>query len=406
MSGAGRHGSLPTMPDAPRLYELADLVARWIHVIAGIMWVGNSMLFNWMDRTLVQEADMPPGSIGTTWLLHSGAFYHVEKTSLGGRGLPAPLHWFKWQAYTTWLSGAALLLAVYWVGGRASLEDAGRLTHLQAVFLGVGIVLGGVAVYEAVQRAIAPRAPRVAEAVLVAAFVGATLAATTYLNGRAAFLHIGAMLASIMAANVAHTIVPSQRELVKAVQTSGSADPVISARAKRVSIHNNYFTFPVIVLMVSGHFPSLYTGRAPWAVLLVLVIAGAAVRHVLNVRFTFAAWRPALAAVLVASVVALGVLMSLPAAAAPVASAAQGAVSFEDARRIIDRRCAACHSATPSDLTFGPAPAGVMFDTPAQIRSHMARIRERAVVTKTMPPANKTHITDAERAVLARWLDG
>jgi uncharacterized membrane protein len=231
--------------------------------------------------------------------------------------------------------------------------------------------------------------------------------ATSLLNGRAAFLHVGAMMASIMAGNVFFTIVPSQRELVKAVATSGSADPVISARAKRVSIHNNYFTFPVIVLMVSGHFASLYAGRAPWAMLLVLVIAGAAVRHVLNVRFTFAAWRPALAAVLVTSVAAIAVLVSLPAAAAVAESAASGSggvMSVAEARRVIDRRCAACHSATPSDLTFGPAPAGVMFDTPEQIRSHLARIQERAVVTKTMPPANRTRITDEERAMLGRWI--
>jgi uncharacterized membrane protein len=392
----------------PRVYELIDLVARWVHVIAAIMWVGNSMLFNWMDRTLVLEGAMPPGSIGTTWLLHSGAFYHVEKTSLGGRGLPAPLHWFKWQAYTTWLSGLVLMLAVYWIGGRAAMEDSSRaaLTHGQATALGAFIVFGGVATYELMQRLVAPRAPRVAEGLLGLAFLAVVFAATGLLNGRAAFLHIGAMLASIMAGNVAMTIVPSQRELVKSVETSGSADPLISARAKRVSIHNNYFTFPVIVLMVSGHFPSLYAGRATWASLLVLVIAGAAVRHILNVRFSFTAWRGALAATLVGAVAALWMLMSLPqTSASPGAAASTGEVSFTDARRIIDRRCAACHSVSPSDLTFDPAPAGVMFDTPEQIRSRMARIRERAVVTRTMPPANRTNITDAERAALGRWID-
>ncbi|MDB4906033.1 MAG: hypothetical protein JWO05_817 [Gemmatimonadetes bacterium] len=398
----------------PRGFELIDLVARWIHVIAAIMWVGNSMLFNWMDRTLVKPAPGDTtGTIGTTWLLHSGAFYHVEKTALGGRGLPSPLHWFKWQAYTTWLSGAMLLVAVYWVGGRAAMEDSGvaRLTHGQAVALGMFIVFGGVAVYELVQRAIAPRAPRVAEVLLGLGFVAMVIVATRMLNGRAAFLHIGAMLASIMAGNVAMTIVPSQRELVKSVNSSGSADPVISARAKRVSIHNNYFTFPVIVLMVSGHFPSLYAGRAPWASLLVLVIAGAAVRHVLNTRFSFAAWRVVLGAVLVAATVALYVLMTLPARVVGAAVGAPGeeglpaVVTFAEARRVIDRRCAACHSMTPSDLSFGAAPAGVMFDTPEQIASHLGRIRERAVVTRTMPLVNKTNMTERERLLIGRWIE-
>src|SRR4051812_22660832 len=334
--------------EAPRVYELVDLIARWIHVIAAIMWVGNSMLYNWMDRTLVKEPGMPPGSIGTTWLLHSGAFYHVEKTSLGGRGMPAPLHWFKWQAYTTWISGFVLLLAVYWVGGRAAMEDPGRfpLTHGQAVGLGVLIVFGGVAFYEMVQRLIAPRLPRVAEALLALWFIAAVFAATGMLNGRAAFLHIGALLASIMASNVANTIVPSQRALVKSVETSGSADPVVSARAKRVSIHNNYFTFPVIVLMVSAHFPSLYAGSFAWATLLVLIISGAAVRHVLNIRFHFMPWRSAMAAVILVSVGALWVLTRPVANASSLGAVSVPAVvSFSDARHIIDRRCAACHSA-------------------------------------------------------------
>ncbi len=388
------------------IYELADLVARWIHVTAAIMWVGNSLLFNWMDRTLVQEPGMPAGSIGTTWLLHSGAFYHVEKTSLGGRGMPAPLHWFKWQAYTTWITGVVLLFAVYWVGGRAALEDAGRypLTHGQGVALGVVIVFGGVAFYEAVQRLVAPRWRRVSEALLGAWFIAAVFAATSMLNGRAAFLHIGAMLASIMAANVAFTIVPSQRELVKSVETSGSADPVVSARAKRVSIHNNYFTFPVIVLMVSGHFPSLYAGQAPWASLMILVISGALVRHILNIRFRYAAWRPALGLTAFITVLSLYALTT-PRSPSVALQETPFTVTFADARHIIDRRCAACHSTTPTDLTFGPAPAGVVFDTPDQIRARAPRILDRAVVTRTMPPANRTGITNQERAILGRWIE-
>jgi uncharacterized membrane protein len=388
-------------------YELIDLVARWIHVIAAIMWIGNSLLFNWMDRTLVQEPGMPPGSIGTTWLLHSGAFYHIDKTSLGGRGMPLHVHWFKYQAYTTWVSGVVLLFAVYWIGGRAALEDPSLmvLSHRQAVGVGALIVFGGVFGYEAIQRYVAPRFPRIAELFLALALICAVLMATQMLNGRAAFLHIGAMLASIMAANVALTIVPSQRALVRLVESSGSADPKLSARAKRVSIHNNYFTFPVVVLMVSGHFPSLYAGRAPWAALLVLIISGAVVRHILNIRFQYEAWQPALGMTVFVSILALYALTLSPSAAsAPSGAAAPAVVTSADARHIIDRRCAACHSATPTDITFGPAPAGVMFDTPEQIQSRLPRIMERAVVSKTMPPANRTGITDQERAILGQWI--
>ena len=391
------------------LWELLDLAARWVHVISATMWVGNSLLFNWLDRTLAPSSRPGEGMLGESWLLHSGGFYFVEKTQLVGQPLPRTLHWFKWQAYTAWLSGAALLVAVYWVGGRAAMADAGvaSLSQGAAVAVGIGAVFGGVALYELVQRLLAPRAPRLATALLLAAFVAVVYALTHLLNGRAAFLHVGAMLASIMAANVAMTIVPSQRELVNSVSGEGRANPAISARAKRVSITNNYVTFPVIALMVSGHFPAVYGSRYGWIALLVIVACGATVRHIMNVRYTFPAWKPALGGTVALSLMALYGLTT--AAAPPTASAADAEgpahPTFADARHVIDRRCAVCHSMSPIDRTFGPMPAGISFDLPEQIRQHAARIRERAVVARTMPPANRTGITDAERALLGRWID-
>ena len=393
--------------------ELADLVARWIHVIAAIMWTGNSMLFNWLDRNLrpaTPETSGSPGSKGTLgniWLLHSGAFYFVEKTLLGGQPLPRPLHWFKWQAYTTWWSGLALLVGVYYFGGRATLADVtvAPLSHRMAVLVASGAIVGGWALYESMQRFVAPRASRVAVTIWITGLTVIAIALTRLLSGRAAFLHVGAMLGTIMAANVVFTIVPSQRELVASVSEGRGADPAVSARAKRVSIHNNYFTFPVIVLMLISHFPAVYGSRLNWLLLLVLIAEGATVRHVLNLRFTFPAWRPVLAGTMTASVLALIAILRFGSAASPGGvSDSTAPVSFTDARRVIDRRCAACHSATPSDVSFGVAPGGVMFDTPEQILAHVARIRERAVLTRTMPPGNKTNITEDERAILRRWL--
>ena len=376
------------------------------------MWIGNSLLFNWLDRSL-QPASGPGQTqrpVGTIWLLHSGGFYYVEKTLLEGESLPKWVHWFKWQAYTTWLSGVALLLVVYYLGDRAVLADPGvaNLTHAQASLIGIGAILGGWTLYEAMQRLVAPRAPALAAAVWLTGLIAIAIALTQLLSGRAAFLHVGAMLATIMAGNVAMTIVPSQRELEKSVieGRGAAASAALSARAKRVSIHNNYFTFPVIVLMVSNHFPSLYGHSLNWLLLIVLCIAGAAVRHVLNLRWTFPGWKTRLAGVIVASVAALYFIVHLSFAptSAPVATSTAPA-TFAEARHVIDRRCAACHSAHPSDLTYGIAPAGVMFDTPEQIVARVTRIRERAVVTRTMPPGNKTRITDEERALLGRWIE-
>ena len=398
-------------------WELADLVARWVHVIAGIMWVGNSLLFNWLDRSL----DAPSGStqtqkpVGNVWLLHSGGFYYVEKTLLEGQELPAPVHWFKWQAYTTWFTGFLLLIIVYWAGGRAVMADASvsSLSERAAMFVGIAAVFGGWALYELANRFIAPSAPKASAIIWIGGLTAIAIALTQLIDGRAAFLHVGAMMGSIMAGNVFHTIVPSQRALVKSVREGAAANlQALSARAKRVSIHNNYLTFPVIVLMVSNHFPAVYGSRLSWVLLLVLIAGGAAVRHVLNIRWTFPSWQPVLWATMVATVVLLvGVMhaanaMDSPGAAVSASGVAGSTapVTFAEARHIIDRRCTQCHSATPTDPVFTTAPMGVMFDTPEQIEARKARILERAVVTKTMPLGNKTGMTDGERAMLSRWL--
>ena len=282
------------------------------------------------------------------------------------------------------------------------------LSHWQAVAVGVGALVLGRVFYETMQRSVAPKSETVAVVAWVVALAAISVALTQLLSGRAAFLHAGAMLGTIMAANVAETLMPSQRELVKSVGEGRGADPVIAARAKRVSLHNNYLTFPVIALMLSGHFPGLYGHPYSWLLLLVIVAAGAGVRHALNIRFTYPHWKPALAATIGSSVVALYVI--LHAGATPRQSVAdagsRGPVTFEEARHVIDQRCTVCHSSEPADRSFGVAPGGVMFDTPGQIIAHAARIRERAVVTRTMPPGNKSNITDAERALLGRWIAG
>ena len=387
------------------MIEIFDLAARWVHVIAGIMWVGNSLLFNWLDRSLepAQTDSQSKKPVGRIWLLHSGGFYYVEKTLLEGEQLPRVVHWFKWQAYTTWLSGVALLIVVYYLGGRAVMSD-GSISHSYATLIGAGAILGGWALYEITQRFVAPHAPTAAGVMWFGAFIALSIWLTQVLNGRAAFLHVGALMGTIMAGNVFWTIVPSQRELVASVDSGGSGLSAVSARAKRVSIHNNYFTFPVIALMVSNHFSGIYSSRYNWALLLVILAGGAVIRHILNIRWAFASWKPALAGAIATTLALLWIGMNLGASrAAASQSSANGPATFEDARHVIDRRCAVCHSERPTDVTFGPAPAGVLFDTRAQIEARADRIRERAFVTRTMPPANKTHITDAERDILGRW---
>lgn len=401
--------------------ELLDLIARWVHVIAGIMWIGNSLLFNWLDRNLRPRSE--DDVYGDIWLIHSGGFYLVEKnqgerSAGGGRALPNPLHWFKWQAYTTWLSGAALLIVVYYLGGRALMVDpsAADISARTGTLIGVGTIVVAWVSYEAIWRTIGSRTPRIAGIMSVVLLVGAIELLLWRLSGRAAYVHIGAMLGTLMAGNVVFTIMPSQRELVAALSAGREPSQAIADRAKTRSIHNNYLTFPVIVLMLSGHFPSLYALPGSDLALLTLIASGVAVRHVLNIRFTFRRWKIVLGATIAATVLLLAaqlgiepfettpehsgfsqfdsVLVSLPAN-----------IPFADARRVLDRRCVSCHSTTPSDVSLGVMPAGVAFDTPEQIHNLAARIKERAIATRTMPPGNKTRMTDQERALLARWLD-
>ena len=402
-------------------YEVLDLIARWVHVVAGIMWVGNSMLFNWLDRNLRSRAD--PGVYGDIWLLHSGGFYIVEKnqgerTPDGGLAMPAPLHWFKWQAYTTWISGAALLVIVYYAGGRALLAHPDGIAHStsMAALIAVGTIVVGFAAYEGIWRTLGGRAPRAAGLISLVLLIVVIQWLLSQLDARAAFLHLGALLGTIMAGNVAMTIMPSQRELVAALAEGRTPSHAIADRAKMRSIHNNYLTFPVILFMVSAHFPAVYSHRNAGLLALALIGAGAGVRHFMNIRFTQPRWRIGLAATLAISVALLAAQL-IPASLLPAGrDEASGvatdtmagmpdSVMFADARRIIDRRCTACHSIAPSDVSLGVRPGGIAFDTPEQIEALAGRIRERAVVTRTMPPANKTRMTEGERQFLRRWLD-
>ena len=386
--------------------ELLDLVFRWIHVIAGIMWIGNSMLWNWIDRNLKPSRAGTPGVAGEIWLLHSGAFYFMEK-GLNGWDRDRPLHWFKWQAYTTWLTGAALLVVVYYASGGALLLDpaVADLTPGAAVALGVGTILGAWLVYHHGLAKLLARAGGLGALLGLALVAAVGWGLMQVFSGRAAFLHVGALLGTLMAGNVFRVIMPAQRELVAAVEQGRAPDPAPSLRAKERSIHNNYMTFPVIVLMLSSHFSGLYSGRDGWLVLAVLVLAGASVRHILNIRFGFPRWRPALAATLAASVAGIYLAAAAPAPArGATAAPGTGTATFAQANAIIQKRCSVCHSADAADRTFGAAPGGVAFDTPEQIRARIDRIRFRAVETQTMPPANKTFMTPAERAVLGQWI--
>ncbi len=387
--------------------ELLDLVVRWAHIIAGIMWIGNSMLFNWLDRNLTPPDAPDEHSFGKIWLLHSGAFYEVEKKLLPpGMSYPSKVHWFMFQNLTTWLSGVGLLVIVYYMGGAAYMVDPGvaAISHAAAVAIGVGSLVGAWLLYEALWRSPIRHNPPVAFALSLALLLGLTVGLTQVLSGRAAYIHVGALLGTIMTGNVWFVIIPSQRELVAATRAGRAQDPAFSIRAKERSIHNNYMTFPVLFIMISSHFPSTYGHQLNWLLLAVLMVGSAAVRHFMNIRYHTQGygWLRGAAAT---GILALAVVAVLSARTSAGAGANLPPVAFAEVQAIINRHCIACHSSAPTDAVFTIAPAGVIFETPEQIQRFAARIKERAVVTRTMPFGNQTGMTEAERTLLGAWID-
>jgi uncharacterized membrane protein len=385
------------------LSELADLLLRWFHVIAGIMWIGNSLLFNWLDRNLVPKQ----GTDGEIWLLHSGGFYQIEKKMLRPYQMPDKVHWFMWQNLSTWVSGILLLVVVYYMGESAWLVDpgAGHVSYSTAVSAAVGTLLGGWVVYDLVCRSPLRHRPLVGGAICLALLFAAAWGLCQVMTPRAAFIHVGVLLGTLMTGNVWMVIIPSQRDLVSATRDGREQDRSLSLRAKQRSIHNNYMTFPLIFIMVSNHFPSTYSHRLNWLILAVLMVGGALVRHFMNIRFGFARWRPAIAASAVATIAVAYAIVSTPASsgASDAELAAGPPVPFESVQAIVSLRCVSCHSATPSDQLFRAAPNGLMLDTPDQIIAAARRIRVR-VEGRTMPFANRTHMTDDERTTVVRWV--
>ncbi len=393
-----------------QLHELLDLVARWVHVIAGIMWIGNSLLFNWLDRNLEkpsaeeQTAANKSGEQleGRIWLLHSGGFYEVIKKQLAPNQLPAALHWFKWQNFSTWISGICLLVIVYYMSGGALLVDANvaKIGPVVGITVGVTSIVASWFFYDLLWLSPLRNRQWLASALSFAWVFAVAYALTHVLSGRAAFIHIGVILGTVMTGNVWFVIVPSQHELVNATREGRKQEASIGQRAKQRSIHNNYMTFPLLFVMISNHFPSTYGSKLNWILLAVISIGGALVRHWMNIRFWYGAWGPAMTATIGAT---LGLLFWLT--RPPPRTEIAHHVSYADARAVVERRCLPCHSSQPTDETWRVAPNGVMFDSAAQMKAMAPRMKERAAVLKTMPLSNKTGMTDEERAVIADWVD-
>ncbi|MCE3261672.1 MAG: hypothetical protein K0R43_751 [Pseudoduganella sp.] len=400
--------------------EWLNLLVRWLHLITGIAWIGASFYFVWLDNSIRPpkpgSALANKGVMGELWAVHGGGFYNPQKYLVAPKELPEDLHWFKWEAYATWLSGFAMLFIVYYFNAAAMMIDrnVADLTSLQAVGVGLGTLAGGWLVYDTLCKTRLAEKPAALGVVMFLLIVAAAHVLTHTLSGRAAYIHVGAMIGTMMVGNVLFVIIPGQRKLVEAMARGESPDPVYGKRAKVRSVHNNYFTLPVLLIMISNHYAMTYSHAYSWLVLAAIMAAGVLIRHFFNLRHAGKV-SPAypiagvilLAGVAVAIAPAPRKAVAAPAAAATTAASAPavGQASIATVQQVVTQRCASCHSAAPTQAGFASAPGGVVLETTDQVKQHAARIYQRAVQNKDMPLANMTHMTDDERQMIGTWFE-
>jgi uncharacterized membrane protein len=418
--------------------EWLNLCVRWVHMITGVAWIGASFYFVWLENNL-NRVNPREGLSGDLWAIHGGGIYHLEKYKLAPPTMPDNLHWFKWEAYFTWMSGVALLCVVFYANPTLYLLQPGSsLSGLEGVAIGIGSLFIGWFVYSFLCDSALGKRPALLGLILFVLLIAAAFGFSKVFSGRGADLHVGAIIGTIMVGNVFRIIMPAQRALVAAIAENRTPDPALPAKGLLRSRHNNYFTLPVLFIMISNHFPSTYGSQYNWLILAGIAVLAVLVRHYFNTRHNSHryAWTlpvAALGMICLAYVTgpaqmskgpevagpakieyqplpetALGGHRADPnaAPAAPPPSVAQvSTVDFGKVHSVIKERCAVCHSANPTSPLFSAAPAGVMFDTPQEIQQLAPRIQAQAVVSQVMPLGNITQMTQQERDLIGAWID-
>lgn len=387
--------------------EWLNLAIRWFHLVAGIAWIGSSFYFVWLDNHLVPPKEGE--ATGEVWSVHGGGFYHKQKYAVAPAAMPQDLHWFKWEAYTTWITGFSLLVLIYWVGAQSFLIDPAKaqLSQGAAVGIGAAALVVGWLVYDGLCRSAAGGDSRVLGAAWFAFLVLAAWALNAVFNARGAYLHVGAMIGTVMAANVFFVIIPNQRKAVAQLMQGQVPDPALGKAGKQRSVHNNYMTLPVLFIMISHHYAMTFGAARPWLVLALLGLTGVAVRHVFNLRHQ---GRKTGRAIAVAGIMALlsvtyvsAEKATLP-AAAKTADASAPAATWASVEPIFTKHCVSCHADKPTSDMFNAPPLGVRLDSFDHARAVAPRVQKVAVDAEIMPLANTTGMTRAEREALGRWI--
>ena len=385
------------------IQEWLNLFFRWFHVVAGVAWIGTSFYFNFLEDRLRPPEEDVPGVGGELWAVHGGGFYRVTKYSVAPDRLPGTLHWFKYEAYFTWLTGASLLAIVYYLGSSGLLVDPD--TDVQegaAIFLGVSTLVLGWLVYDLACRTRLIEHPGYMATAGIAVITGVAYLLTRVMAPEAAYIHVGAMIGTWMASNVFRVIIPSQKRMVAAMERGEEPDAADGRHAGIRSRHNNYLTLPVLFIMVSNHFPSTWSHSWNWAILGGLAVGGAAVRHFFNLRGQGRrnVW------ILPTAVVGLLALAFVTSPNPPRLDRDVTAepITAAEVEAIVQIRCSVCHAANPAQPGFNAPPKGITLETITEIAARADDINRVTVLSDFMPLGNITGITDQERAVIGRWI--
>lgn len=383
------------------LAEWLNLALRWLHLTVGIAWIGSSFYFVWLDNHLTKPAEGEAS--GELWSVHGGGFYHNQKYQVAPAKMPDHLHWFKWEAYSTWLSGFSLLVLVYYVGAESFLIDPAKapLSPAAGIAIGLAALVLGWLVYDGLCRSPAGANNLTLGIFWFAMLVWAAYALDQLFNARAAYLHIGAILGTAMVGNVFLVIIPNQRKVVADLIAGRTPDPRLGAAAKQRSLHNNYMTLPVLFIMISHHYPMTYGAERPWLVLALLGLTGVAIRHVFNLR---GRGRTTGSAMAVAVLLALASVSYVTLEQGGGATGSPGAATYAQVRPLFATHCAGCHSAHPANPGFAAPPLGLVFDSYEHVRAAAPRIKAVAVDSEIMPLGNPTRMTPAERRQLGAWI--
>jgi uncharacterized membrane protein len=389
------------------LTEWLSAAVRWLHVVAGIAWIGSSFYFVHLDSSLKRRPGLPDGAGGEAWQVHGGGFYHMVKYLVAPARMPDELTWFKWEAYATWLSGMGLLVIIYYFGAELYMIDPAvlALPVWAAVLVSLlGIALGWL-VYDYLCKSPLGKDDTRLAAVGFVFLVVLAYAFTWLFSGRGAYMQMGALIGTMMVANVAHVIIPNQKKVVAALIKGEEPDPALGEAAKQRSLHNNYLTLPVLFVMISNHYPLAFASRFNWLILAIVLVVGAIIRHFYNTRHKglpspWWTWGVATAGVL-----AIVWLSGFRPAEVEAAAAPTEPVTFAQVEEVVLGRCSMCHMAEPVWEGIGSPPKGVMLDTPERIRLHARQIYLQAAHTEAMPPGNITEVTPEERRLIAAWVE-